>query len=50
VVRAQVLAEFPIGKVKYEGVASGLYMASEKGTVPDNSNSIKLQSSYEDSR
>lgn len=27
----EVLAEFPIGKVKYEGVAGGLYMASEKG-------------------
>lgn len=33
----EVLAEFPIGKVKYEGVAGGLYMASEKGGKPSRS-------------
>ena len=35
-VREQVVADIPIGKVKYEGVAGGLYMASEKGMVLNN--------------
>lgn len=39
----QVVAEIPIGKVKYAGVAGGLYMASEKGKVLDNIRLMKLQ-------
>jgi len=39
----QVVVEIPIGKVKYAGVAGGLYMASEKGTVLDSIRLMKLQ-------
>lgn len=36
----QVVADIPIGKVKYAGVAGGLYMASGKGAVLDTIRSL----------
>ncbi|KAG0599190.1 hypothetical protein M758_12G134700 [Ceratodon purpureus] len=46
----EIVAEYPIGKVKYEGVAGGLYMASESGGKPSRSKVTVLWRNVVDNR